>query len=90
MDSGKKDAHIVLQDPKGKTADAKGIFTLKDSDTEKKYTNHAIIDYNNNDVNVVMYIQRRGEAYEKGVYPIKLFLEGELVGVSILNLQNSF
>ena len=90
VDSGKKDAHIVLQDPKGKTADAKGIFTLKDSDTEKKYTNHAIIDYNNNDVNVVMYIQRRGEAYEKGVYPIKLFLEGELVGVSNLNLQNSF
>ncbi|MCK5637502.1 MAG: OmpA family protein [Flavobacteriaceae bacterium] len=90
VDSGKKDAHLVLQNPEGKTEDAKGIFTLKDGEIEKKYTNHAIIDYNNNDTNVVMYIQRRGETYEKGVYPVKLFLEGELVGVSNLNLQNSF
>jgi len=90
VNSGKKDAHIVLQNPEGITEDAKGIFTLKDGDIEKKYTNHAIIDYNNNDTNVVMYIQRRGETYEKGVYPVKLFLEGELVGVSNLNLQNSF
>ena len=88
--SGKKDAHIILQDPAGKVAQAKGIFKLKDTETEKKYTDHTIIDYNKNDINVTMFIQRKGNSFEKGVYPVKLFLEGQLVSVTNLNLQNSF
>ncbi|MCF6223506.1 MAG: OmpA family protein [Flavobacteriaceae bacterium] len=88
--SGKKDAHIIVQNPKGKVTEAKGIFTLKDSNIEKKYTDHTIIDYNKNDIDVTMYIQRKGKNYEKGIYPIKLFLEGHLVGVSNLNLASAF
>ncbi len=87
---GKKDAHIILQNPEGKVAQAKGIFKLKNSETEKKYTDHTIIDYNKNDINVTMFIQRKGDNFEKGVYPVKLFVEGELMAVSNLNLQDAF
>jgi len=86
---GRKEAHLVMQNPKGSVAEAKGIFTIKDSQTESKYTDHAIINYNNHDVDVTMFVQRKGNQFEKGVYPIKLFVEGELMAVSNLDLQNA-
>ena len=86
---GRKEAHLVMQNPEGSVAEAKGIFTIKDSKTESKYTDHAIINYNNHDVDVTMFVQRKGNQFEKGVYPIKLFVEGELMAVSNLNLQNA-
>ena len=87
--SGPKDAHIVMQNPNGKVAQAKGVFKLKKGNIETKYTDHSTINYNKNDIDVVLYIQRKGKNYEKGVYPVKLFLEGELVAVSNLNLQQN-
>ncbi len=87
-DIGRKEAHLVLQNPEGSVAEAKGIFTIRDSQTESKYTDHAIINYNNHDVDVTMFVQRKGNQFEKGVYPVKLFVEGELMAVSNLNLQN--
>ena len=90
VDSGRKEAHLILQNPEGKVEEAKGIFTLKNTEKESKYTDHAIINYNNHDVDVTMFIQRKGQTFEKGVYPIKVFLEGELMAVTKLNLQNSF
>ncbi|MGI9530589.1 OmpA family protein [Lutimonas sp.] len=89
VDSGRKEAHLVLQNPEGKVEEAKGIFTLKNTEKESKYTDHAIINYNNHDVDVTMFIQRKGQGFEKGVYPVKVFLEGELMAVTKLNLQNS-
>ncbi len=88
--SGRKEAHIVLQNPEGKVAMAKGIFKLKDSEVQKKYTDRAMIVYKQNDVDVIMYIQKKGKEFEKGIYPVKLFLEGELMAVANLNLQNSY
>lgn len=88
--SGRKEAHLVLQNPEGKVEEAKGIFTMKDSEKESKYTDHAIINYNNHDVDVTMFIQRKGRNFEKGVYPIKVFLERELMAVTKLNLQNPY
>lgn len=90
VNSGQKEAHVVLQNPKGDVEEAKGIFKIKDTETETKYTDHAIINYNNHDMAVTMFIQRRGNNYEKGVYPIKVFLEGELMAVTKLDLQNSY
>ena len=90
VDSGRKEAHLVLQNPEGKVEEAKGIFTLKDTEKQSKYTDHAIINYNNHDVDVTMFIQRKGENFEKGVYPIKVFLEGELMAVTKLDLQNPY
>ncbi|MEL4456834.1 OmpA family protein [Lutimonas vermicola] len=90
VNSGRKEAHLVLQNPDGQVEEAKGIFTPKDADTESKYTDHAIINYNNHDVDVTMFIQRRGNNFQKGVYPVKVFLEGELMTVTKLNLENSF
>ncbi len=90
VSSGQKEAHIVLQNPEGKVAGAKGVFKTRDSSAEKKYTDHTTINYEKNDVDVVMFIESKGNYQERGIYPVKLFLEGQLVSVSNLNLQNAF
>lgn len=90
VNSGRKEAHLVLQNPEGNVEEAKGIFTMKNGTQEFKYTDHAIINYNNHDVDVTMFIQRKGQNFQKGVYPVKVFLEGELMTVTKLDLQNSF
>lgn len=88
--SGRKEAHLVLQNPEGHVESAKGIFKMKNGEKESKYTDHAIINYNNHDVDVTMFIQRKGKSLEKGVYPVKVFLEGELMTVTNLDLKNSY
>ncbi len=90
VEPGKKEAHVVLQNPKGKVANAKGVFTSKTTNKMKKYTDFTVIDYNYNDVDIVMFIDRNGYKYEKGTYPVKLFLEGELIAESNLDLASNF
>ncbi len=86
---GNKNAHIVIHNSEGEITQVAGIFILKDTNTEKKFTDHTVIDYAENDVHVTMYIEKKGENYSTGVFPIELFLEGELVANSNLNLENS-
>lgn len=90
VQSGQKEAHIVMENPEGKVENAKGIFTIKDTEKESKYTDHAVINYNNHDMDVTMFIQRKGNTYEKGVYPVKVFVEGHLMAVTNLKLDNSY
>lgn len=86
---GDKDTYIVLKDPSGKVVNAKGTFTLKDG-TEAKYTDHTIVNYENSDLDVVMLIERKGDKYEKGTYPIEVYVDGKLVGEAHLILNDSF
>ncbi len=82
---GRKEAFVVLEKPDGKVADARGAFTEKGTRKLNKYTDHTIINYNNNDVNIEMFIMKKGN-FKKGVYPVKLFLEGQQVGSVNLDL----
>ena len=86
---GDKDAYIVLKNPKGQVINAKGTFTLKGG-TEAKYTDHTIVNYENSNLDVTMLVERKGDKYEKGVYPIQVFVEGKLAGEAKLKLNDSF
>ncbi len=86
---GDKDAFIVLQKPNGAVINAKGTFTLSD-DTELKYTDQTTINYENAELDVVLFVERKGDKYEKGTYQVKVYVEGRLVGVTKLELGDSF
>ncbi|MEN8123994.1 MAG: hypothetical protein ABFR32_02615 [Bacteroidota bacterium] len=86
---GDKEAYIVLQKPNGAVINAKGTFLLKD-ETEIKYTDQTIINYENAELDVVVFVERKGDKYEKGTYPIKVYVEGRLVGITKLELDDSF
>ncbi len=86
---GDKEAYIVLKNPAGQVINAKGTFMAKDG-AELKYTDQTIVNYENADLDVVMLVERKGEKYEKGSYPIEVFVEGKLVGSAKLELSDSF
>jgi outer membrane protein OmpA-like peptidoglycan-associated protein len=89
INPGRKQAYIVVENPDGKVTDARGVFTEKETKKQNKYTDHTVFNYNNNDVNVEMFIIKKGD-FKKGVYPVKLFLEGQLVGSANLDLASGF
>ena len=86
---GDKEAYVVLKNPKGQVINAKGTFIKKDG-TESKYTIQDIVNYENSDLDVVMLVERKGDKYEKGIYPIEVYVEGKLVGGTKLELGDSF
>lgn len=86
---GDKEAYIVLTNPKGQVINAKGTFLLED-ETEAKYTDHTIINYENADLDVVMLIERKGDKYEKGEYGIQVFVEGISAAQYKFTLGESF
>ena len=86
---GDKEAYIVLKNPAGLVINAKGTFEVEDGG-EKKYTDQTIVNYSNADLDVVMLVERKGEKYEKGTYPIEVYVEGKMVGSANLELSDSF
>jgi len=86
---GDKEAYIVLRNPKGQVINAKGTFILEDG-AESKYTDQTIVNYENANLDVVMLVERKGEKYEKGTYPIEVYVDGKLVGGARLELSDSF
>ena len=88
-DAGDKEAYIVLKNPSGMVINAKGTFMMAEG-SEAKYTDQTIVNYENADLDVVMLVERKGDKYESGVYPIEVFVEGKLVGSANLELNDSF
>jgi len=86
---GDKEAYIVLKNPAGQVINAKGTFMMLEGN-EAKYTDQTIVNYENADLDVVMLVERKGDKYESGVYPIEVFVEGKLVGSANLELNDSF
>jgi len=86
---GDREAFIVLKNPGGQVINAKGTFMLGEGN-EAKYTDQTIVNYENADLDVVMLVERKGDKYEAGVYPIEVFVDGKLVGSANLELNDSF
>ncbi len=86
---GDKEAYIVLKNPAGQVINAKGTFADAEG-VEKKYTDQTVVNYSNADLDVVMLVERKGEKYEKGTYPIEVYVEGKMVGSANLELSDSF
>ncbi|MEN8188104.1 MAG: OmpA family protein [Bacteroidota bacterium] len=85
--AGEKNAYVVVKSPNGSVSNAKGVFTMKNSREMKKFTDHTVINYDNHDVNVVMFVKNKSKKMEKGVYPVELFVDGQLAGNSLLSVR---
>ena len=86
---GDKEAYIVLKNPGGQVINAKGTFMLEEG-AEAKYTDQTMVNYENADLDVVMLVERKGDKYVAGSYPIEVYVEGKLVGSANLELNDSF
>ena len=86
---GEKQAYIVIQNPTGTVISEKGTFTLKEGE-EQAYTDQTVATYNNADLDVVMFVENITQKFVKGVYTVKVYVEGKLVGASKLELKDAF
>jgi len=86
---GDKEAYIVIQNPSGTVINEKGNFTLRNGQ-EVPYTDKTIANYNNADLDVVMFVENVTQKFVKGFYTVKVYVEGNLVGASKLELKDAF
>ena len=86
---GEKQAHIVISTPGGKILNQKGTFVLK-SGQEVGYTDDSTVNYENADLDVVMFVDNITQKLDKGIYTVKVYVDGLLVGASNLELKDAF
>ncbi len=86
---GDKQAYIVIKNPKGVVISEKGTFTLRNGE-EVPYTDQTIINYKNADEDVIMFVENVTQKFVKGVYTVKVYVEGNLVGATKLELKDAF
>ena len=86
---GEKQAHIVISTPGGKILNQKGTFALK-SGQEVGYTDDSTVNYENADLDVVMFVDNITQKLDKGIYTVKVYVDGLLVGASNLELKDAF
>ncbi len=86
---GDKEAYIIIQNPKGTVLSEKGTFTNKNGE-EIAYTAQDTFDYQNNDLDEVMFVDKIPQKFVKGAYTVKVYVEGNLVGATKFELKDAF
>ncbi len=86
---GEKQAYIVIQNPKGTVIGEKGTFTMK-SGQEISYTEQDVVDYQNADIDEVIFVDKVTQKFVKGIYTVKVYIDGNLVGAAKLELKDAF
>ncbi len=86
---GEKQAYIVIQNPKGTVIGEKGTFTMK-SGQEISYTEQDVVDYQNADIDEVIFVDKVTQKFVKGIYTVKVYIDGNLVGATKLELKDAF
>jgi len=86
---GEKEAYIVIQNPKGTVLSEKGTFTLKNGE-EVAYTAQDMFEYKNADIDEVMFVDKVTQKFVKGIYTVKVYVEGNLVGATKFELKDAF
>ena len=86
---GDKQAYIVIKNPKGTVISEKGTFTTKDGQ-EVSYTDQTVVNYKNADEDVILFVNKIQQKFVKGIYTVKVYVEGNLVGATKIELKDAF
>ena len=83
--AGNKNVFIVIQNPKGKVINEKGTFVLKNGQ-ELSFTDQTVTYYHKTNLDVTIMSDRFIQKIVKGTYIVKIYIEGELIGMTLLIL----
>lgn len=86
---GEKTAHLVVNTPSGKIVNQKGTFNTKDG-KEVGYTVESVIDYQGTAKDGTLFIENISPKLTKGLYPVKIYVDGVLVGATTIELKDAF
>lgn len=86
---GEKPIHVIIQNPSGKVISEKGTFTTREG-KELPYTDSTTVNYKNAEEDVVLFVDKIQQKFVKGNYTVKVYVQGNLVGATKLELKDAF
>lgn len=84
--AGNKEVHIIIQNPKDKVINEKGTFMMNNGQ-EMPFTDQTVTYYNKSNIHVTIMSERFIQKIVKGTYIVKIYIEGELIGMTLLILR---
>jgi hypothetical protein len=73
--------------PEGKTLQSRSSNIVNVDGTSIPFSEKRDIDYENNNIDVGIYYDMRGEKATKGTYKVRLYCEGNLIGTDSFTLK---
>ena len=84
-EQGERQVYIQIVNSKGKTIASKGKLTF--NETQINYSDQTIVNYLNEDVDIISLVEVDRDAIEKGLYIINIYIENKLVGATKITLK---
>jgi uncharacterized coiled-coil DUF342 family protein len=85
--AGKKTVYMQVITPEGKTLQSRSSNIVNVDGTSIPFSEKRDIDYENNNIDVGIYYDMRGEKATKGTYKVRLYCEGNLIGTDSFTLK---
>jgi len=82
---GERDVFIQITDSKGNVISSKGSITI--DETMYDYSDRTLINYLNEDVDVVSLVEVDREKINKGTYNINVIVDGKIIGDTYIKLK---
>jgi len=83
---GERNIYIQIVDLQGNTLGNAGELTLID-ETTITYSDRTIVDYLNDDIDIISLVEINRETIEKGMYTVNIYIENMLSGISTITLK---
>lgn len=86
---GEKQIYVTIVSPNGTVMNEKGNVTLK-SGEEVPYTAETTAEYQNAELDVVVFVEQFTQKFVKGMYTVKVYADGNIVGAAKMELKDAF
>jgi len=83
---GERNVYIQIVDLQGNTLGNAGELILID-ETTITYSDRTIVDYLNDDIDIISLVEVNRETIEKGMYTVNIYIENMLSGISTITLK---
>tara|TARA_R110001583_G_scaffold27778_1_gene98978 strand:- start:9202 stop:10083 length:882 start_codon:yes stop_codon:yes gene_type:complete len=84
-EQGERQVYIQIVNSKGVTLASKGELMF--NDTQINYSDQTIINYLNEDVDIISLVEVNRDTMEKGVYKVNIYIENKFVGATQITLK---
>jgi hypothetical protein len=86
-DPGKKTVYLQITTPDGRVLQARSSNTIQTEIGNIAYSDKKEIDYNNQQIDLSIFYDLKGEDAQRGNYKVKIFCEGNLIGNDSFTLK---
>jgi hypothetical protein len=86
-DAGRKTVYLQITSPDGRVLQSKSSNIVQTDAGNMAYSDKKEIDYNNQQLDMSIFYDLKGEDAIKGNYKVKIFCDGNLIGTDSFTLK---